>query len=283
MFLKRLIQIIQYSFCSKDFYIDLYHNVKGPKLQYFLIVMFVTNLAFVLPLYIFSKNTIENSELLKKANLNYIAKQLPESLAIKDYILEIPDTVPETIFTENKTPILGFAKQNNLSNLKIKNIPIIIAKDGTYILSGTNYVFISFSIHMPKNSFLSPRTIVDQIEMIQDHLNFIFVLFYVVATIIKALILGLNLLFFSAFGFLYIKILKRTPNFLSIYRIAIFSSFPSLIIEFVLNSYVAIINPSFLNFIIATNNSLKSNIVFFTALGYFYYALFHITRNQDRT
>jgi hypothetical protein len=283
MFLKRLTQIIQYSFCSKDFYIDLYHNVKGLKLQYFFTLIFLTNLAFVLPLYMFSKNAVENSVLLKKDNLNYIVKKLPESLAIKDYTLEIPDTIPEIIVTANNTPILGFAKQNNLNDLKVKNIPIILAKDGTYILSNNNYVFISFSIHMPKDSFLSPRAIVDQIEVIQDHINFIFVLFYVVATIIKALMLCLNLLFFSAFGFLYMKILKKTPNFLSISRIAIFASFPSLIIDCILNSYVAITNPSFLNFILAANNSLKSNIVFFIALSYFYYALFNITRNQDRT
>ncbi len=279
MFFKRLKQIIQHSFCSKEFYIDLYHNVKGLKLQYLITLLFITNLSFVTPFYFQSKNAVENNELLTKTDLNYIQKQLPESIAIKDHILEIPDDIPEIIYSENKQPTIGFATKNNLEILKGKNVPLIITKYGTYILTDSQYIFISFALYMPKNSFISPQMVINQINFVQHYLGFVFITFYVISTAVKIFMICLNILFFSGFGFLYMKIQKLSPEFSSIYRVSAFAVFPSIIVEFILNTYIALTNHSLTGLQQMINSPLKANIVFFIAIGYFYYALFYITKS----
>lgn len=282
MFFKRLIKIIHHSFCSKEFYIDLYHNVKGLKLQYLITLIFITNLSFVTPLYFQAKNTVENNELLAKTDLNYIQKQLPESIAIKDHILEIPDHVSEVIYSENKQPTIGFATKNNLEKLKGKNVPLIITKYGTYILTDNQYIFISFALYMPKNSFISPQMVINQIRFVQQYLGFVFIIFYVISTAVKIFMTCFNILFFSGFGFLYMKIQKTSPEFSSIYRVSAFTALPSIIVEFILNTYIAITSHSITGLQQMINSPLKANIVFFIAVGYFYYALFHITKSYKK-
>lgn len=279
MFLKRLIHIIQHSFCSKDFYIDLYRNVKGLKVQYFIILLCITNLAFIIPTYVLSKNAVENNVLLAETNLNYIKSQLPETIAIKDHILELPDNIQEILYSEDKQPVIGFAIKNNLESLKAKDIPLIITKNGSYIRADNQYLFISFSLHMPKDSFISPQMIISQIKLIQSNLGFIFVIFYLVSTVIKGLMICLHLLFFLGFGFLYMKMQKTTPDFLSLCRVSMFAVFPSIIIEFIFNIYIAITHHSLLTFQQSLNAPFKSNLIFFIAVGYFYYALFYITKS----
>lgn len=283
MLFKKLVKIVQYVFYSKDFYIDLYHNVSGLKFHYLLAVLFIANLSFVVPTYTFLKNALESSAILEDSNLNYIAKQLPESFTIKDNALEIPETIPQVIFSENENlPLLGFVTNNNLNSLKSKDVPVIIAKDGAYILADNQYLFINLSMHLPKEDSISPKMIAEQIKTVKNNWGILAGFFYIIATLAKAIFVCLNLLFFSIFGFLYMKLLKRTPRFLSIYRIAIFAVIPSIIIESIFNLYIALIKHSFFDFIDTVNSSFKSNVVFFVAIGYFYYALFYITKDQTR-
>ena len=279
MFFKKLLNILKYSFFSKEFYIDLFINVKGLQLKYFLTVVFITNISFILPTYIMGKHSLDQSKILSDSNLYFIKTQLPRTISIQDHILEIPKDIKEIIYLKNGTPAIGFVINNNIEKLKSHNIPIIINKNGTFIrATDYQYIFIDFSLHMPKESFISISDTIEQVRIIKDNLGIVFIVFYVISTLIKTLMIALNLLFFAIFGLFYMKIQKVPTHFLSIYRVSIFASLPSLLIESIFNIYLAFTQTSVIFFQQAANAPLKTNIVFCLAIGYFFYALFNITK-----
>lgn len=273
MFFSRFVKVSCLSFHSKEFYKDLYFNVKGVKFGYLLFILAISNLMLVFFCSFSIRDFFDVSSSSSKGSI--IIDQLPV-MNIQNGIIhtENPSKPVEVEYYKNRIAIIDIdAFPEKYLNSKI---PLFINKTSIYIsdTAGGYYKALDFNNYFSGQALLDKEFFVQSFSVIRSTLLFsAFFVFYPLGLLLRCIFISMNLALFSLFAFLYGKISGINFYFKDIFRVSIFSSFPSLFIDLFIISYLFLYNRFFFDFYYKMHSPLKENFIFLLSVGYFFFAL----------
>lgn len=269
MFVSRFFKIVSLTFYSKEFYQDLYFNIKSFKFSYLLTLLGV----FYFALVFFSYSFI-NSLLDVKGSVS-IVEQLPE-MSFEKGILSFKSDV-NSVEINDRGNNLAIIDMNSFPEKYINSrIPIFINKSSIFMFNGITdyYKIMDFADYFHGDKILDKEFLRQVFASVKASLLFtVFLIFYPVGLLVKLLLLSANVAIFSLFGLLYGKIVGIKLKFKSVFRVAIFAMFPSIIVELISMCVVFAAHDSFFGFYYKLHSPIRENLVYVLSIGYFYFAI----------
>jgi hypothetical protein len=267
----RILHILKLSFYSKEFYRDVYHNLTGFKVTYLLVLILFCNLAFIVPLYGFFYKIL-NYPSADESEVAFIINQFP-TMHVKKGLLFVEGEEPVFGYSRDKEKIVVIDTAAFPSKYEQMKIPIFINKEGVFLLYKSYNQTLKFSNFFPTDTVVAHDFLKDKMEAMRNMLFSVVFIFYLITTLTTLFFIALKLIIFALLGRVYGKVIVCDLKFKSLSRVAVFATFPPLIIDATANVYLYLTRYSFTEFQAALYSPLKINLIFIISILYFYFAL----------
>ncbi|MCH9753472.1 MAG: DUF1189 family protein [Alphaproteobacteria bacterium] len=281
MFFIRFVKVISLAFHSKEFYQDLYYNVKGIKFGYLFFILAVSNLVIV------SFSTLSIASLFdvstSSSRGSLIVDQIPLMRMDKGTLsIQSKLSVAEIRDYNNKIAVIDI---NSFPDKYLNSgVPLFINKSSVFISNGAGgyYKILDFVTYFSDDAILDKSFFIQMFKQLKLSLPFsAFFIFYPLGLLFRCLFLSANLAMLSFFGFIYGKFSGTKLYFKNLFRVSIFSSFPSLLVDFIIICYLFISNRFFFDFYYKIHSPMKENFVFILSVGYFFFAVKSICNAEN--
>jgi|GEM_PF-3329366 len=271
MVISRFFKIVSLTFYSKEFYQDLYFNVKSFKFSYLLTLLAIFYFALVLFSYSFINSLLD----VNPNGSVSVVEQIPE-MNFEKGILSFKSEMGSLEIYDRGSK-LAIIDLNSFPEKYINSrIPVFINKSSVFMFNGVAdyYKILDFVDYFHGNQVLDKEFLQQVFASIKASLFFtVFLIFYPMGLLVKCLLLAVNLAVFSVFALLYGKIVGVKLNFKDLFRVSMFAIFPSIIVDFISMCFVFIANDFFFDFYYKLHSPLKDNLVYLLSIGYFCFAI----------
>ncbi len=275
MNINRILNILKLSFHSREFYKDIYYNLSGTKIFYLIVVLAITNLTFVVPIYNFFYHTL-NQHSQNENSVEYILEQLPK-MSFKGGLLSIEQESPFFVYSqENNKKIIVIDLKAQPEKYMQSQIPIFVSRRGVFTLVNEKFYqqILNFDNLFAKDTIITNEFFIDKVKLIKSQLFFlIFGLFYPMTVMFRATFIAINIFIFTLLGKFYGRITSNSLQIKSLYRVGVFAMLPPLVIDSILNIYFYITRSYFEGLQVILHSPIKMNAIFIISLSYFYFAL----------
>jgi hypothetical protein len=273
MFFSRLVTVGCLAFHSKEFYKDLYFNVKGIKFGYLLFILAISNLMLIVFCSSLISSMFDVSSPSSRGIL--IIEQMP-MMQMKGGGLYADNQSKPVEIKDGKRKIAIIDIDAFPEKYINSRIPLFINKTSVYISDGGGgyYKILDFDTYFSDDNLLDKSFLIQIFSAFKTALMIsAFLIFYPLGLLLRCIFLSLNLAVFSFFGLLYGKFVGLKLNFKDLFRVSIFTSFPALLIDCVIIFYLFLSNRFFFDFYYKMHSPSKENFIFLLSVGYFVFAV----------
>ena len=273
IFFSRFVDIAGLTFYSSAFYKDLYFNVKSFKISYLALLLGISNLILVSFCYVFINSLLGfsgNGDIRVS-----LIEQIPE-MRLQNGTLILKNNIGPSYIYHGSRRIVVIDIDAFPEKYVNSNIPLVINKTDVFMFDGKSeyYAILNFGRYFSGDTILDKQFFFQLLNAVKSTLILAtFLIFYPIGLVIRALFISVNFAIFSLFGLLYGKIVKVKLSFKDLFRVAIFAVFPAVIVELLITGYLFLSNDFFFDFYYKIHSSLKENIIFLIAIGYFCFAV----------
>ncbi|MEQ9116048.1 MAG: DUF1189 family protein [Rickettsiales bacterium] len=225
--MTRFFQIIKYSFYSKEFYLDVFKNLKGYGFKFLFILVFFSSLPFAYGNYLVTKSMINSTE------LETVISQFPE-MKIKDNVMVTKFQEPFLI-SDSDRELAAFVSDNiSLNRSKVKSPMFIFSPHEVSIRLSNEYTSFSYSqLFGKKDLDLNAQILTDIKNFINRNIILVgFGISLLILLIIKTVQYILEIAFISYLMKIFIY---KEENFKSFFRTNVFVFYPISIISMLIS------------------------------------------------
>lgn len=220
----KFLQIIKYSFTSREFYRDVFFHLKGLGLKYLMLIILIGIIPVAISNYFYFSQII-NSPLLSNLATEFPTINIEENKMVTKFARPY-----EIDLDESKTAVFT-SKQEEINIFQQQKYLLIFSPDNIKIRLGGDYVMFNYSqVAGKKNIVLDKAVVENSLEMVKRYKFLLFLL------ITLPLLWGTELLkyvveiaIFALVTWLFARHITGHRAFKDYYRMIVFAFYPAII------------------------------------------------------
>lgn len=260
----RFLQIIKYSFISREFYRDVFFHLKGWGLKYLMLIMLIG----VIPMAI--SNYFYFSQIINSTTVNNLAAEFPR-INIENNKMTTKFAQPYEIGLEGGKAAVFTSEQAKINIFQQQEYLLIFSPDNVRVRIGGDYIIFRYSqIAGKKNVVLDKNIVENSLDLIKRYKWLLFLL------VTLPLLWGVELIkyafeiaIFALITWIFSRNITGKKAFKDYYRLIIFAFYPAILVSALL-------------IILPISLSVFDLATFLLKIYFAYFALRSITLNFNR-
>lgn len=221
------------------------------------------------------------NNLLAEPSRGVLSSQIPQ-FQIKKSQVVIQDKTPAFIFDKGyKIAVIDIdAFPDKYAN---QSVPFVINKNSVFVFNGAG----GYSKVMDFSDFVKDSKLLGEEDFLQTfasiHSRLLFTCFFIMLPIMflsQVFLVTVTLFVLSGIVWGYGKFSNLGFKFKGLFRIALFSIFPALALDLLIDAYHFVSTSSFFDYYFKVHGPTKRNVIFLLSIGYFVFAVKSVVKSK---